>query len=251
MGRMRRLLLIFCICIFLICIGMLILYYGGILKAQEEFQMLAENKPIFISVQEEQINQHKKVIDSEGEAYKPIEISGCVGWLSIEGTDINYPVMQNKDDSEYYLHRDFYGNYSYSGTPFLDSECNLSVLDNNLVIYAHNMKDGSMFGGLKHYRNKDYLLSHPIITFESANGISEYEIFALLETEGDTDTLGILESISIETGEEYENLIEMIRTHTLYDTQLIPQERKKLCFLITCTTRNREGGRLILIGHEK
>lgn len=238
MGRMRQLLLIFCICIFFICIGMLISYYGGILKAQEDFQMLAENKRIFISGQDE-------------EAYKRVEIQDCVGWLSIEGTDINYPVMQNKDYSEYYLHRDFYGNYSYSGTPFLDSECNLSVLDNNLVIYAHNMKDGSMFGGLKHYRNKDYLLSHPIITFESANGISEYEIFALLETEGDTDTLGILESISIETGEEYENLIEMIRTHTLYDTQLIPQERKKLCFLITCTTRNREGGRLILIGYEK
>ena len=75
--------------------------------------------------------------------------SDLIGWIEIEGTKIDYPVMQTPDDPEYYLHRDFNREYSASGTPFLDSASVVLPKDNavtwNWLIYGHNMKFGTMF----------------------------------------------------------------------------------------------------------
>ena len=76
--------------------------------------------------------------------------SDIVGWIKIDGTNINYPVMQN---SEYYLNRDFYKNYSKSGTPFLSKYCNIKTSD-NLTIYGHHMSNNTMFSALENYKNE-------------------------------------------------------------------------------------------------
>lgn len=78
--------------------------------------------------------------------------SDCIGWLRISGTKIDYPVMQTKDNPQYYLRRDFYKQYSYLGTPFMDSRCDINY-DNNLIVYGHNMKDGKMFADLLKYKS--------------------------------------------------------------------------------------------------
>lgn len=208
-------------------------------------EQLAQDKPPLM-VQDD-LNQEEKNLEEN-----PMQaLKDYVGWLSIEGTQIDYPVMQHEQDPEYYLYRDFEGKYAYSGTPFLDAACDVSLPEKNLVIYAHNMKDGSMFGGLRNYRDINYLKAHPTFTFETAEGSKTYNIFALIEFKGHYDTLGLLEGIELETDEAYERFMDKIRQHTLYDQALVPTERKSLCLLMTCVERSRGEGRLVLIGYEQ
>lgn len=94
----------------------------------------------------------------------------CIGWLRISGTKIDYPVMQTKENPQYYLRRDFNKQYSYLGTPFLDSRCDANY-DSNLIVYGHNMKDGKMFADLLKYREIS-----TIINFDFANEELIYSI---------------------------------------------------------------------------
>ena len=105
------------------------------------------------------------------------ENSDCLGWLRISGTKIDYPIMQTKGNPQYYLRRDFNKQYSYLGTPFMDSRCDMNY-DNNLIVYGHNMRDGKMFADLLKYRDKKYRKSHSIINFITPNGIQKYEVVA-------------------------------------------------------------------------
>ena len=91
----------------------------------------------------------------------------CVGWVSIHGTDIDFPVMQN---GEFYLNHDFDGNYTDYGLPFLDGRCSLDTSD-NLIIYSHHMNDGSMFSGLLNYADEGYLAAHPEIILETESNL--------------------------------------------------------------------------------
>lgn len=107
--------------------------------------------------------------------------SECVGWVYIEGTTVNYPVMFTPSDPEKYLKHNFYGKRSGSGVPFIDYRCGLD--STNIIIYGHNMKDLTMFGSLRKYLNKDYLKEHPIIEFETLDGLNHYKIIEVRKTD--------------------------------------------------------------------
>ena len=79
-----------------------------------------------------------------------------VGWIKINDTVINYPVMQTKKIPDYYLNHDFYKNESVYGCPYVQANCDVDAPSDNVIIYAHHMNDGSMFAGLENYRSKDY-----------------------------------------------------------------------------------------------
>ena len=104
------------------------------------------------------------------------ENADCIGWLSIDGTNISYPVMYTPSEPQKYLLRSFYGQYSQSGVPFLDGRC--STVGGNLIIYGHNMKNGTMFSDLKKYLNTDFLNSHRTVRLETADGVF---LFAVTE----------------------------------------------------------------------
>ncbi len=104
------------------------------------------------------------------------ENADCIGWLSIDGTSISYPVMYTPSEPQKYLRRSFYGKYSQSGVPFLDGQC--STNGGNLIIYGHNMKNGTMFSDLKKYLNTDFLNSHRTVRLETADGVF---LFAVTE----------------------------------------------------------------------
>ena len=104
------------------------------------------------------------------------ENADCIGWLSIDGTSISYPVMYTPSEPQKYLRRSFYGQYSQSGVPFLDGRC--STNGGNLIIYGHNMKNGTMFSDLKKYLNTDFPNPHRTVRLETADGV-----FLFTETE--------------------------------------------------------------------
>ncbi len=104
----------------------------------------------------------------------------CIGWLYIEGTAVDYPVMHTPSDPQKYLRRSFYGEYSQSGVPFLDYRCSLD--STNLIIYGHNMKNDTMFSDLKKYLDGSFLERHPIIELETADGVRYFTVTEVLQT---------------------------------------------------------------------
>ena len=108
------------------------------------------------------------------------ENADCIGWLSIDGTNISYPVMHTPSDPQKYLRRNFYGKYSQSGVPFLDGRCDLQ--SSNLIIYGHNMRNGTMFSDLKRYVDRDFLNAHRTVKFETTGGVQTFIVTEALKT---------------------------------------------------------------------
>ena len=106
------------------------------------------------------------------------ENADCIGWLSIDGTNISYPIMHTPHDPQKYLRRNFYG--KYSGVPFLDGRCDLQ--STNLIIYGHNMRNGTMFSDLKKYVNREFLNAHRTVKFETADGVQTFTVTEVLKT---------------------------------------------------------------------
>lgn len=110
-----------------------------------------------------------------------IAVNGdCIGWLSIDGTSISYPVMYTPSETQKYLRRSFYGKYSQSGVPFLDGRCD--IRSTNLIIYGHNMKNGTMFSDLKRYVDRDFLNAHRTVKFETADGVQTFIVTEVRKT---------------------------------------------------------------------
>lgn len=110
-------------------------------------------------------NEQEENKDSSSNNYNLENIakinSDVISWIKIDGTNIDYPVMQNGD---YYLHRNIYKEYSSHGTPYLAEYCNVQYSD-NLIIYGHHMSDSSMFAQLEEYKKKKFFENHRYIDF--------------------------------------------------------------------------------------
>ena len=99
-----------------------------------------------------------------------------IGWIRIDGTSLDYPVMYSPTREDFYLKHDFEGNYSDYGVPYLDENCKMDAggQSDNLVIYGHNMKTGTIFGCLTEYKKESWYAHHPVITFDTLYGDAEY-----------------------------------------------------------------------------
>lgn len=107
--------------------------------------------------------------------------SECIGWIYIEGTNVNYPVMYTPNSPQKYLRKNFEGEYSQSGVPFLDARC--SVEGGTAIIYGHNMKNGTQFSDLKKYLDADFRNSHLTIELEKKDGIHFYTVVDVIRTD--------------------------------------------------------------------
>lgn len=115
----------------------------------------------------------------------------CIGWIFIPNTNINYPVMHTPNEPQKYLRLNFDKRYSSSGVPFLDYRCSE---DTNLIIYGHNMKNGTMFSDLKKYLDSSFLNANKIIEFETTDGVSYFEIVEVVKC---TSTSEIYNNITV------------------------------------------------------
>lgn len=162
------------------------------------------------------------------------------GWVSIEGTEIDYPVMQNLADREYYLHRDFYKNDSYAGVPFI-GRGDINQESGALFLYGHNMKNGTMFADLLKYESKEYWETHPEIMLSSLWEYHRYNIFAafrVTETEW-TDKTGLFYFASNGQAREDEDKIKELKDRAIYETGITPKASMSLLYLITCSYQQK------------
>lgn len=165
----------------------------------------------------------------------------CIGWITISGTALNYPVMYTPDAPEYYLRRNFYKEYSQSGVPFLDARCTMS--SSNLIIYGHNMKNGTMFSALKGYIKKSFWDSHQMVTLQLYDNCYQFEVFAVLIT----DVSERFYSFICASGEDnYNDMIQYAKKKAVYDTGITPEYGDRLLTLSTCYGSAKSGRILIL-----
>lgn len=171
------------------------------------------------------------------------ENSDLVGWLSIEGMVIDYPVMQCEDD-EYYLHHDFYGQDSKYGCLYVRNRADVNTPGTNFIIYGHNMKDGSMFGDLDLYRRESFFQEHPVICFDTLYEERTYEILAVFRSQvynSDDDVFRYYQFYEAQTQEEFDDFYENIKELSLYDTGVTAEFGDSFLTLSTCAYHVEDG----------
>ena len=159
-----------------------------------------------------------------------------VGWLQIENSKINYPVMQTTvDNANYYLYRDFDKNESVRGCIYAREECDVFKPSDNITLFGHNMKDGSMFAYLGNYYNKSAWEENPLIFFDTLNESHVYKIFAVFKTSG-TDGVGFAYHLMSDAKDEQEfnEFVSTCKELAFYDTGITPVYGDKLLCLSTC-----------------
>ena len=210
-------------------------------KQQEEF---AEIQNIIV---EESSENNQEEAKDKIDLFNLYSINNdIVAWLRIDGTNINYPVMQN---SEYYLRRNIYKEYSTYGTPFLADYCNINSSD-NLIIYGHHIKSGMMFADLDKYKSYDYYLNHKTIKLYKLQGTEtieeEYKIIACFKTTVNKGGFKYYNFFNAYSETDYNSFVEQCRELSFYNTEDAANYRDKLITLSTCEY-SLNNGRMVVV----
>lgn len=172
--------------------------------------------------------------------------SDMAGWLRIDGTKINYPVMQTPDRADYYLRRNFKDENSAWGCIYAREECDLDTPSDNITIYGHNMKDGSMFAGLHSYAKREFWEEHRYIQFDTLREHHTYEIFAVFKTTAsEKKGFEYHEFIDAMDEIEFDTFIAKCLSLSLYGTDIVPEYGDKIICLSTCEY-SQTNGRLVV-----
>ena len=168
-----------------------------------------------------------------------------VGWLEMD-PDIALPVVQW--DNSFYMDHDFDGNESVAGTLFVDSRNTLWPQDDHILIYGHNMKDGSMFGSLNNYRNVGFLRATTCIQFNTIYGDAQYVPFALFDASMTKDDPNYFKLIRPNFSEEqpFDAFLEDVQSRSLFNIPVDVNENDQLLSLVTCSY-SMDNGRFIIM----
>lgn len=181
------------------------------------------------------------------------ENEDVVGWLQIEDSNINFPVLQGSDN-EYYITHNYKKEKSKDGAIFLDKDYNWDIPSSNLLIYGHNNKNGNMFQELLNYKEESYYLKHPIIKFTTINEDSNYEIISVFLSrvyyKNEKDVFRYYYFINANNEEEYNNYVSESKKASLYDTGKTAKYGDQLLTLSTCEY-SQEDGRFVVIARRQ
>lgn len=165
------------------------------------------------------------------------------GWISIEGTAIDYPVMHTAQEEEYYLRRAFDRSDSISGTPFLASGCFVGC--GNYIVYGHNMKDGNMFASLLDYADISYWEDHPMIRFDTLEEAGTYQILAAFYADVSLSESGVAfpfyEYTDLRDAAAFQEYLTQVQDAALYDTGVTAEPGDQLLTLSTCSYHTSDG----------
>ena len=172
-----------------------------------------------------------------------------VGWIRINDTNINYPVMQSIDKPNFYLKHGFDKSYTDYGCPYVAESCDLSNPSDNIIVYGHHMKNGSMFSDLEKFKKKDFWEEHKTFNFNTLYAKQTYEIIAVFKTVVYTESSSEFKYFQFsdaESPEHFNNYISKCKTKAIYETGVTAEYGDKLITLSTCEYSNTNG-RLVLV----
>lgn len=244
-------LLSICIVGFLATTGSLIWYYSQAASSEKVFaeytpkdkfdiKDFEKNKMItYVDVQG--INVWDRYVDGY------LKNNDCIGWIKIPGTKIDYPVAFTMESEDYYLHRNLDKEYSSQGTIFADSNADMNTLSNNVVLYGHHMRNGSMFAGLESFDDKDFVEKHKYIYFDTINGHQKYEIVSTFRISANDDFRYASFNIA-KDDKETEEWISSVLSKS-YLTDKTAEVSDKFITLSTCDYY-RKDGRFVVVAKQ-
>ncbi len=174
--------------------------------------------------------QYEKVFSTLQEINKD-----TIGWLTVNNTRIDYPVVQAKDN-DYYLRRDYYQNKNRHGWIFMDYRNNPDELNENTIIYGHNLANQTMFGTLRYALNSYWYKksANQIITFNTPNENMKFQIFSIYTIPTTNDYL----DITFPTTDAYQAYIDLVKGRSIYDFNIEVTTGDKILTLSTCANGN-------------
>ena len=170
-----------------------------------------------------------------------------VGWISIPGTVMDYPVMQTPDTADYYLYKGFDRQYSRHGCIYIKEDCDVFAPSDNLTIYGHRMGDGTMFNVLHEYADRDFYEDHRYITFNTLFTRHKYEIISVFRISSSVGhPFQYQNFVDAADEEEFQDFMDNCSAYALYDTGVSAAYGDKLITLSTCEY-TRANGRLVVV----
>ncbi len=234
---------------------------------KELAQIVQDNKKPQIILPEPSAGEENKTEIGAGETMTPAETGiqmlpqyapiyernpDTFGWIHIEGTELDYPVMHAPEDPQRYLHKDFAGEESISGIPFLSEACYEGC--GNYILYGHNMANGSMFREVMAYCQRTHWQEHPVIQFDTLYEEGQYEVFAAFYSEAyltsATGVFRVYDYPDLTEEETFQSFVSQAKRASLYDTGITPEYGTQLLTLITCSYHT-EDGRFVVIAAKK
>ena len=192
-------------------------------------------------VEQDNIHDEDKVTDYSTLFYIN---SDMVAWIKIDGTNINYPVMQTKDRPNYYLRKNFYKQYSYYGTPYIQENCDLIGSD-NLIIYGHHINNSQMFGIFEKYKTKTFYNEHKVIDFITRDNNYKYEVVYAFKTSS-TNGFKYYEYYNFEDKSKFETFKSKCEGLAFYNTDEEVSFGDKFITLSTCDY-SQQNGRMVVV----
>ena len=204
---------------------------GNETNLNENIQENTENKPI----ETERMIQVKTLQETNQD---------IVGWLEIENTSINYPVLQGRDN-EYYMTHNYKKEKSKNGSIFLNKDYDWNIPSNNLLIYGHNLNNGTMFQELLKYSDESFYKKHPTIRFTTENEDSEFEIISVFKSRvyysSEKNVFRYYYFINPESETEYNDYVKNAKNASLYNINSSVTYGDQLITLSTCSYHVKDG----------
>lgn len=238
----------FCADLFLFSGIMLFREYHDQKQSAEAFEQVAA---LVIADSAPEQSKSKEAIEPEITAFeKYAEVfeqnDDLIGWISIPGTGIDYPVMQTKDNPDFYLKHAFDKSYSNYGVPYAAENCDADISD-NMVLYGHHMNNGSMFSDLCKYEDEDFYKEHKTIYFDTLGGYGEYEVIAAFKTVAYAESgFKYYHFVNAESEAAFDEYIAKCKELSLYDTGVSAAYGDKLITLSTCEY-SQTNGRMVVV----
>lgn len=235
--------------IFIICISYLIYNYYTKAKDKKALNEIQEAEQNIIEENVEPTKTDKMIEVEELKASN----SEIIGWIKIDNTIIDYPIVQG-EDNDYYLTHNYKKEDSKHGSIFLKNQCDFNDVNSNLIIYGHNMKDELMFNSLLKYEDENFYNEHKTVNITTENEERQYEIVAVFKSrvfyKKEKNVFRYYDYLKFEDENQYNEYINNVKTEQLYDTGVTANYGEQLLTLITCEY-SQENGRMVVVAKRK
>ena len=243
--KIRKRLALLCSVVAVGCLGYFGIYTYQAARTEEEFSRMAafRERAHELPVQEvspviHYTEEGDRVIPEVLDEYKNLYNSNkrLIGWLKIDDTRIDYPVMQTTNN-EYFLDHNVNQKKDRNGALFLDKDCDVLKPSTNLIIYGHHMQSGNMFGTLDKYSSEEYYKEHPLIQFDSIYEKGTYEVMYVFRSRiyNEEDVVfKYYQFIDTLSQQEFDSNMQEMAAMSLYDTGVTASYGDRLLTLSTC-----------------
>lgn len=252
--KRRKIVLLLCSAVAVVCLGYFGIYSYYDYRTQSAYQELSDLKErpaIGAASSPSAASDPLYTLDGETEPREVLEEyrnlllknKKLIGWVKIDGTYIDYPVMQTVDN-EYYLDHNMEQEYDKNGTIFMDKDCDVLKPSTNFILYGHHMRSGRMFGQLDLYKDKSFCEKHPYISFDTIYEKGTYQVMYVFRSKVYKETEIVFkyyQFIDANGEQEFDSYMQEMDALSLYDTGVTAQYGDQLLTLSTCDYRETDG----------